>query len=517
VCLPLAVIAALGWRLAREEQGLARQRLRALLGVRLQDAALVLENHFDELERGLDALTESVGHDAESIRRLVRSDPRIAQMFVLEADGTLVHPDPRGALNDAERRFLADAGDLFLHRDFIRTDGDASEGPAGRSGWVVRFWGPGLNLIYNRRLASGRVVGVLLQRARWIAEVIAVLPATAEPPGPDRERSLPSRIRLVDSHGQSIYEWGAFAPTEGSAALEELAPPFPLSSWRLQYFADDAALAVAGRGAYFNLLSLVAATGLALLMAGAWFFREYHRQVREAMERVSFANQVSHELKTPLTNIRMYAELLESDLEEAGVDPSGRPRGHLKVIVEESQRLSRLIGNVLTFAREQRGQLRLRVRPAVVDNVIAVVLERFGPALGRRQVEVAFGRGAGARVEVDVDVVEQILGNLLSNVEKYAASGKRVEVVSRQTKGHTEITVRDAGPGVPPRHRERVFRPFQRLSDDISESPGTGIGLSIARQLARLHGGDLRLAPSERGARFELRIATPRCESEAGA
>jgi signal transduction histidine kinase len=251
-----------------------------------------------------------------------------------------------------------------------------------------------------------------------------------------------------------------------------------------------------------------------MVAGGVWVYREYNRQVREAAQRVSFVNQVSHELKTPLTNIRMYAELLESDLASAAGDRSDGPRSHLKVIVEESQRLSRLIGNVLTFARKQRDQLTLRPRPAVVDDVIQTVLERFGPALERRGVDVHSELSAPALVNLDVDALEQILGNLLSNVEKYAAAGKRVEINSRQSDAYTYIEVRDSGPGIPTRHQERVFRPFQRLSNHIADTPGTGIGLTIARQLAQLHGGDLIPLAAERGARFEVRIRTPRVESE---
>ncbi len=495
---------------------MARQRLSELLFVRLQDAAQVLEDYFQKHERRLQTLTQSVSHDPSSIRQLVRRDPHVGQLFVLNADGTLLHPDPTGELNRAERRFLDDFGDLFLHKDLLRTTAAGDErGATPTSGWVVRFRGPGLNLLYCRRLPSGQLVGVLLQRARWIADLIAELPDTTDALAADEDRSWEARIRLVDSNGRSIYDWGSLEPNQGAAPIQELAPSYPLSSWRLQQFVDDQAFATLGRGAYFNLASILAATGLVLLMAGAWFYREYNRQVREATQRVSFVNQVSHELKTPLTNIRMYAELLENDLEEAGDDQASAQRSHLKVIVEESQRLSRLIGNVLTFAQEQRDQITLHFRPAVVDDVIATVVQRFEPAFRRRGLQVVFQRSAGGQVDVDVDALEQILGNLLSNVEKYASSGKRLQVTSRRTNAYTSIVISDDGPGIPPRHRERIFRPFQRLSNHIADSPGTGIGLTIARKLAQLHGGDLRLLPSQSGACFELRLHTPSRESEA--
>ncbi len=515
VCLPLVVLSGVGWRLARNEHDMARQRLRELLLVRLRDVAQVIEDVFEQREREFQALTDLLNRDPVSIRQLIRREPGVAQLVWLHPDGTLLHPDPGGDLNAAERQFLIDFGDLFLADELLLKAAAGQEAAAApASGWIVRFQGPGLNLLYARRMPSGGVAGILMPRARWMADLIAQLPNTTES---GSRTSWDGRIRLVDSNGRPIYEWGSFEPAPDAMPLTELAPEYPLSSWRLQHFVDDAAFAAVGQGAYFNLLSILAATGLVLVVAGAWFYREYNRQVREALQRVSFVNQVSHELKTPLTNIRMYAELLESDLDQTPDDEAEAPREHVKVIVEESQRLSRLIGNVLTFAQHQRDGLTLRRRPAVVDDVIFTVLQRFEPALQRRGVEVAFERAAGALVELDVDALEQVLGNLLSNVEKYAPSGKRVAVSSRQKDDYTSIVVSDEGPGIPARHRARIFRPFQRLSNHIADSPGTGIGLTIARQLARLHGGDLALLSSEGGARFEVRLHTPSTESEATA
>ena len=123
--------------------------------------------------------------------------------------------------------------------------------------------------------------------------------------------------------------------------------------------------------------------------------------------------------------------------------------------------------------------------------------------------------GAGARVaggaprpvRIDGDALAQILGNLLGNVEKYAPAAP-VQVETAQEPGRVRIAVDDGGPGIPDQARDRVFEPFVRLGNAAHEAvPGTGIGLGIARDLARLHGGDLRCLPGSRGARFELTLA----------
>lgn len=518
--LPLVVNVGLGWRLAFHERLLAQQQMRDLVVARLRDTAGAVEGLMAERERDVAALADRIDRSLNSVRDEIRQSPYMDHVFVLSADGTLLHPDPSVQLSQSERQFVVEHGDFFVRSNPLNELPEAGEGTdAVAGGWIVRFSGPGLQLFYCARTASGRVVGLFLQRARWMSDLVGALPETDPMIDHVKTRTMTTsamttsamktRLRLVDSNGQSVYEWGVLQPSADDEPIESVALSYPLSSWQLQYFADSATFSALGRSAYFNLLSIAAAAGVILLAAGWWLFREYRRNVREAMQRVSFVNQVSHELKTPLTNIRMYAELLNEDMSAGETGAQGQSRKHLNVIVEESQRLSRLIGNVLTLAGRQRGQLVLRARTAVVDEVIDRVLEQFEPALRRSGLAISFERGAPGKVRVDVDLLEQVMGNLLGNVEKYAAGGKRLDILSRCDADMTVIEVADQGPGIPAWQREKIFQPFHRLSNDIAHAPGTGIGLTIARELARLHGGDLRLLPSAKGARFELRLRTP--------
>ncbi|MCH7728560.1 MAG: hypothetical protein IH991_19070, partial [Planctomycetes bacterium] len=108
--------------------------------------------------------------------------------------------------------------------------------------------------------------------------------------------------------------------------------------------------------------SALAVMGVALGGLAIYLYRGHAREMHEASQRVNFVNQVSHELKTPLTNIRMYADLMELDLQAIDAESAAKPHSRLQVIISESQRLSRLIGNVLTFAKQQRGPMELRLR-----------------------------------------------------------------------------------------------------------------------------------------------------------
>jgi signal transduction histidine kinase len=378
--------------------------------------------------------------------------------------------------------------------------------PPRATGWYVWHWGRGVHLIFWRRTPAGHIVGVELDRSRWIADLIAELPQTP----PAQIPASQSRIQLVDSNNGVVYQWGAFEPMQGAAALAEQPASAPLSAWRFKlYVAEDRFTSLSGRIADVNLIAGLSAIGVVLLLLAGVFYRESSREMREAATRVNFVNQVSHELKTPLTNIRLYAELLseqfQADEPGENSDAAGARR-RLAVIVAESGRLGRLINNVLTFAQQRRRRIVINAKPGRVDDAIESVLRQFEPTLQAQGVKTTFAAGAGEIVNLDADAVEQILVNLLSNVEKYAARGKRLDIASRQEGDLTTIVVSDAGPGIPAAEREAIFEPFYRLDNRLDAPAGAGIGLSIARVLARAHGGDLRLVGSDRGATFELTI-----------
>lgn len=381
---------------------------------------------------------------------------------------------------------------------------------ADSSGWFIWYWDRGLNLILWQRRPSGHIIGCALQRARWISDLIAQLPETVGS-NSDRLRSIETRVRLVNSAGSAVYQWGKFEPAGDARPLCEIPLTVPLPSWRLQCFVPaDQLLQGTGRsmqfGLFAGLLGLAAALGI-----GTFFFvREYARDMKQAEQQVSFVNQVSHELKTPLTNIRMYAELLEHDLDSFESDDMERSRRRLEIILSEGQRLSRLIGNVLTYARQKRQSLQIQTQEVSPDEIIRRIVDRFRPALADQQIEIHQECGAEAKMILDPDFLEQILGNLISNVEKYAGSGGILRVTSSIQNGLLTVDISDAGPGIEDSQRHLVFEPFSRVSNDLSYAAGTGIGLPIARELARLHGGDLVLLESETGSLFRATLRDQR-------
>ncbi len=520
VLAPLLSATFLGLRTARDEQKLLRHRFQVLLAERLADVDARIARSVAERQQRLRALVDRVreqgalgervgftaGHfSADAVRDLLRGDPLVQQVLVLGEKGEMVHPPAEPARNRAEQEFverirpIRERGETFFHP----ADGRAAPPATAEEGWYTYYLNEGINFIFWRRYPGGELIGAEIDRLALLAGIIGELPETEPADTAQAEIS----IRLLDTKGKPVYVWGGYQPPEAErpAVTRELGSP--LGGFRLHYHASPALLGRGlGEGARFGILAGVAALALSVIGLAIYFLREAGRETREAEQRVTFVNQVSHELKTPLTNIRMYAELLEDNIDEN----DATARAYLEVIVSESQRLSRLIGNVLSFARQ--GRRTLAIHPAIgrLDEAIRGVVEGFRPGFEASGIEVELDLQPDARSRFDADALGQMVGNLLGNVEKYAASGRWVKVASRRTGERVRITVYDRGPGIAAAEKERVFLPFYRLSNRTSDGvTGAGIGLPIARELARLHGGGLGLEPSERGAVFVLDIHAP--------
>ena len=501
VLLPLGALGWLGWRVIADQQGALEYQQRRFVDDRLRNIDERLQAVFNEFASHWLARAESLALGREALRDLAAQDPRIRQVFVIGARGQRMHP--AGAqLTRAEQSFLERSAMLWRDQDLFqlsrttKPEGGVSgrltgPAPARPSGWYVWYWSAARHVALWWRDDAGRVIGLELAPIRLLSDLIARLPAT-------EADSAAERVRLIGPRGAVLYQWGERSISSGEQPMATAALSDPLHGWRVEYFGTP----VTGPLNWMLILGLlgtmIAVAGLAL-----YLYREHSREMRLAGERISFVNQVSHELKTPLTNLRLYAEMLAGEL-EAGDETARR---HARVLVEESQRLARLIGNVLNFARGHRKRLRIIPRDVVPDEVIESLLVAFRPTLEATGVVVKFIAGAPVPMNLDPDALEQITGNLLSNIEKYAAGGGQAKIESEQRDGRLTVRVCDHGPGIPARAREKIFRPFYRVSSKLTDGvAGTGIGLSISRDLAQLHGGDLRLVPSEHGACFEATL-----------
>jgi signal transduction histidine kinase len=224
--------------------------------------------------------------------------------------------------------------------------------------------------------------------------------------------------------------------------------------------------------------------------------------------RARFASAVTHELRTPLTTFRMYSEMLADGV----VTEPAAQREYLGTLQRESDRLARVVENVLAWSRLEEGRFRSRRE----THRLGALLERVTPPLQRRLLEVELElvvQCDPALVELEIatdeDAVGQILFNLVDNAAKYArgAVDRRVELQVAVTDDRVVLTLRDHGPGVPAAMHERIFAPFDRgaVAAGDNDVPGVGLGLALARGLARDLGGELRLeVGGGAGAAFSL-------------
>lgn len=255
--------------------------------------------------------------------------------------------------------------------------------------------------------------------------------------------------------------------------------------------------------AHHDPATLALATTLAALLIASGFvlFFQQQRAMRLAAERVSFVNQVSHELGSPLTNLTLNLDLATDALEARPAEA----RRRLGLVSEEVERLSRLVTNVLTFSRRERETLFLNPVPTRPSEIVASVIETFRPALQRRGIAIEIDSAETDSVFLDPDAFSQIISNLVSNVEKYAYDGKWLKLSLREEKEQLLIEVADRGPGIPEQARKRIFEAFERVYSKTSEGAGgTGLGLTIARELATRMGGELTLLETSDSAIFRL-------------
>ncbi|MDD5706212.1 MAG: HAMP domain-containing sensor histidine kinase, partial [Kiritimatiellae bacterium] len=274
-----------------------------------------------------------------------------------------------------------------------------------------------------------------------------------------------------------------------------LAPEVP--HWEITLYRVGNAPGAVGRALMAFAWLLLALLLAALLGGGLLLLRDAARQRLEATRKTGFVSSVSHELKTPLTSIRMYAELLR----DGRVRDEARGRKYLDVIVAESQRLTRLVSNVLDFSRLEQGRRRFAREALDAKTLVTDVAEAQRGRLEAAGLKLRLALPEEpVTVSAERDAVEQVLVNLLDNAAKYAAGGGEVTMEVTASPVGVRIGVLDRGPGVAPQHRKRLFEQFYRADGALTASQtGFGLGLSIARRLMRGMGGELHYEPREGG------------------
>jgi signal transduction histidine kinase len=251
--------------------------------------------------------------------------------------------------------------------------------------------------------------------------------------------------------------------------------------------------AVRIRNWFFAILGVV---WLAVIAAMAALWRNMHEQVQLSRKKDDFISAVSHELRTPLTSIRMYTEMLEKDW----VKTDAKRREYYTTMRQESERLTRLIENVLDFSRIQRGKKQYDFVLGDIHEPIAQAAEIMRPCIEKAGFALVQEFDEIEPFMFDRDAVMQIIINLLDNAVKYAktAEDKRIFLRTRRVKNKVLIEVEDRGPGIPRSYQKKVFDAFYRCEDESTrQTTGTGLGLALVKRLAQAHNGSVEIAAAK--------------------
>jgi signal transduction histidine kinase len=441
----------------------------------------------------LDLKLDDSYQDKETEKNQTRTDK---DMVVRREQSVLPEPPPKSAPVGAVREALLSGISEVRVRTF-ESEIDPFEISLLDSGHFVLFrkvWRDGQRYIQ----------GALIEAQPFLDSMIEVA---------FRETLLSRTSDLIAAyHGDIIAAYGGIDADAYLSSTSELTGTLlyqrrlsaPLGELELIFSVRQ--LPVAPGGRLITWIGLV----LVVVLCGGFYlvYRVGLRQIALVEQQQVFVSAVSHELKTPLTSIRMYAEMLRE-----GWASEDKKATYYGFIHDESERLSRLISNVLQIARMTRNDVRPDLKRLTVSELmdgmqskIASQVERAGFTLNLSCEEAV----EATVLAVDADFFAQIMINLVDNATKFArkADIKTIDIACRQTSnGAVVVTVRDYGPGIPKDQMKKIFMLFYRAGNEMTrESVGTGIGLALVRQLAASMNAEVDAVNKDPGAEISLRM-----------
>lgn len=371
-----------------------------------------------------------------------------------------------------------------------------------RRGWALRKSGGRMHVVGWLQPNEGASVrGVELEMTALIARLGGALPADVE---------AGEGFALRDEKQRILHQVGLIPRPAANPLTTAALSSTSFPGWEVIGFLEvPSERGEMGEGFFLIGALLVGILIIAILSGGSLLLWQARRSEAEAEQKTSFVANVSHEFKTPLTSIRLYAELLE----QGRVKDEQKQSEYLRTIGRETQRLARLVNNALDFSRLEQGRKKYRLETVDVGKELIRLLDTQQPRLTELAMKLSLETTSEPSfVETDRDAFEQIMLNLLDNACKYGSAGREISIRSMVVSPDAvAVSVADRGPGVPLEHRKLIFEKFHRVDETLTaEKTGAGLGLSIARQLAHGIGGDLRYEAREGGgAMFILTLPRP--------
>ena len=463
----MAFISYLGWR-SVEHEVLVRENNETLLAKSYMDnIKLSIESLLNQRISYLNSLALQIDNNYAKAEYLLGTEADIKNIFIINKNRILFLSD----FDDSQWHKLVES--IALDNSVLLHQQDHTEQFQPSSGWYQMY-----NHLIYWTIQSDNIIGFELSNIKFSFDTINLLD----------KQVFADNFRLSDGDKQ-IYSNGEKFDNEISIVFD-----YPLQNWHLTYYYPSPNLV----NLYLLGAGVIGLFLIVLLGLICYAYREYSRTLRLAKQQVSFVGQVSHEFKTPLTNITLYSEMLSEYLED---EPTPVPE-YLHIIRAESKRLTRLVQNVLTFNKPSR----LNIKPVNLTILIRQIYLTFKPILDAKSLQLnIITLEDDCIVNTDEDCVMQILNNFLSNAEKYAFNGKQIDLSLTRKEKQVTITVRDYGDGIANHLLKQIFEPFYRVNSSITEGvSGTGIGLTIAKQLANQIQGEIKVINQNPGMVFSL-------------
>jgi signal transduction histidine kinase len=347
------------------------------------------------------------------------------------------------------------------------------------------------------RLSPNGFAGVLLKE-RFVKEDL--IAGTINAVGGVSHTSFMT-ITVSDENGRILYSNGSPQNTD----LLETNFDRPLSSWKARVGLKDTNLDELARNGFLHSAGATVLVLLVLLGGIALTVRATDREARLAQAKSDFVANVSHELKTPLSLLSLFSEILEL----GRVKNEEKKIEYYRIMRHESLRLNKIIDNILDFSKIEAGRKTYKFEPGDMGEVIENVLSSYRYQIVNSGFDVQTNMQADLPpVLIDRDAMSQAISNLVDNAIKYSRDVKQLSITTKTSGTDLSIEMADRGIGIPRAEQAKVFEKFYRVGNGlVHDVKGSGLGLSLVKHIIEAHNGTISVESDvDKGTRFTIRL-----------
>lgn len=356
-------------------------------------------------------------------------------------------------------------------------------------GLIPRIMEDTLALYFWTKTDSGYITGCLVHQGEFKKRILAVI------------QHIYTRVRILtvlDEDGVPLvipeepYNRNWKLPFV-SREISEILPRWEVAA----YLTDPDMISSQARSFASVMWILICILIISIVAGGILILRSFYSEIVLAQQKTTFVSNVSHELKTPLTSIRLFAEMLK---EERQPDKT-KQKNYLRLMVAETERLSRLINNVLDFSKMGQKKKQYAMEETDIVYLCRTLLESQRLRLEQNGFKIEFS--ASKELEIvyaDGGSLKQAFLNLIANAEKYSAQQKEIKMELVSSDGYIRIKIKDRGIGIPVKYIKKIFKEFYRIDDSLtSRVRGSGLGLTITKRIIEAHNGTVQYIPHHGG------------------